>query len=236
MNLKYFSAADAGHSRAEWLDSLHVFSFNNFYNPRRMNYGKVRVFNHDVVLPESGFGMHPHKDMEIITIPLSGQLTHADSEQHQETLAFGDVQYMSAGTGIWHSEINHSNDKPVELLQIWILPASTDLPPRYSQHRYDFDKPEITVCEVIGPEGSNLPLTIHQKVRIWVMKPVTGQTLVHPIQETSFGCFVYVASGQCRVAGQTLTKGDALGLSGMSQVEINCDLPSFLVIIQTPID
>ena len=125
-------AADHG-----WLNAKHTFSFAGYYNPERVHFGMLRVFNDDIVAPGMGFGMHPHDNMEIVTIPIQGELEHKDSEGHHGVITQGEVQVMSAGSGLYHSEFNHSKDKEVNLMQIWVLPRERDIQPRYDQKAFD---------------------------------------------------------------------------------------------------
>lgn len=147
-------AESRGRSLYDWLDSHHTFSFDEYYNPRRMNFGALRVLNDDRIAPGKGFGTHPHKNMEIISIPLKGKLKHGDSKQNSRTITTGDIQTMSAGTGIYHSEMNGSDTEPVEFLQIWVMPEKLNTPPAYQDYdiRPYLHKNELAL--IVSPDGN----------------------------------------------------------------------------------
>ena len=145
-------AESRGHSLYDWLDSYHTFSFDEYYNPRRMNFGALRVLNDDRIAPGQGFGTHPHKNMEIITIPLKGELKHGDSKQNKRTITAGYIQTMSTGTGIYHSEMNGSDTETVELPQIWIMPEKLNTPPAYQ------DMTSVLICIKTNLHSSYLPM------------------------------------------------------------------------------
>ena len=147
-------AESRGRSSYDWLDSRHTFSFDKYYNPRRMNFGALRVLNDDRIAPGKGFGTHPHKNMEIISIPLKGKLKHGDSKQNNRTITIGDIQTMSAGTGIYHSEMNGSDTEPAEFLQIWVIPEKLNTPPAYQDYdiRPYLHKNKLSL--IVSPDGN----------------------------------------------------------------------------------
>ena len=170
-NIKIYKADERGFANHGWLKASHSFSFANYYNPERMQFGALRVLNDDVIAPNMGFGTHPHNNMEIITIPLGGELKHRDSMHNEwQTVKAGEVQVMSAGTGVEHSEVNGSKDKYLSLFQIWIMPDKQNVSPRYDQKKFDEsgrkNRLQTLVSSIDDPvEGS---LIIHQKVVIWI--------------------------------------------------------------------
>jgi quercetin 2,3-dioxygenase len=209
-----FSAQRRGHTQLDWLDSYHSFSFGEFYDPERMGVSVLRVINDDVVNGGGGFGAHPHRDMEIITYMVSGTIEHRDSLGNIKRIEPGEVQRMSAGTGITHSEYNASDSEPLRLLQIWIKPAQQNLPPSYEQKRV-----------VNGPglkwivSGDQLPdtLHIHQDVRIARLAEAGAQQL--NLAANRIG-FVQVVRGSVTVGDESLAVGDGLAIVDQSSVDI----------------
>jgi redox-sensitive bicupin YhaK (pirin superfamily) len=209
-----FSAQRRGHTQLDWLDSYHSFSFGEFYDPERMGISVLRVINDDVVNGGGGFGAHPHRDMEIITYMVSGTIEHRDSIGNIKRIEPGEVQRMSAGTGITHSEYNASDSEPLRLLQIWIKPAQQNLPPSYEQKRVVNDDGLNWIVS-----GDNLPNTlhIHQDVRIARLAKAGTQELT--LADTRIG-FVQVVHGSVTVGDQSLAVGDGLAIVDQSRVDI----------------
>jgi hypothetical protein len=170
-------AAERFHSQLDWLDSWHSFSFSSHYDPAWMGFGPLRVINDDTIAPGRGFGMHPHRDMEIITVMVEGQLNHRDSLGHAEVLRAGEVQRMSAGTGVVHSEIN-GGDQPCRLLQIWIEPSSPGIPPAYGQKPFAIGS---GWTPLLDPEQVDGAMAIHRPVRLWRARPQPGERLELPL-------------------------------------------------------
>ncbi|WP_338442106.1 pirin family protein [Synechococcus elongatus IITB4] len=206
-------AADRFHSQIEWLDSWHSFSFGSHYDPAWMGFGPLRVINDDTIAAGKGFGMHPHRDMEIVTVMVEGELTHQDSMGNREVLRAGEVQRMSAGTGVVHSEVNAS-DRPCHLLQIWIEPVRLGIPPAYEQ------KP-FAIAEgwtpLLSPTQDQESMAIDRPIRLWRAQPAPGTTLEIPIAAKTLG-WIQLIDGAVTVesdagASQTLVRGDGLGFS-----------------------
>ena len=196
-----------GHADHGWLDSHHTFSFAGFHDPTRMGFGHLRVINEDRVEGGRGFGMHSHRDMEIISVPLAGQLGHRDTLGTGSTIRPGEVQLMSAGRGIAHSEMNVQADVPVHFLQIWVLPAVTGTEPRYQQ--VDFGL-EAGVVRVVSPDGGEGSLQIQQDMELWRVRASAGATSTVPV--TRARQFIQVTHGAIEVAGVSLRAGDGLEL------------------------
>jgi len=210
-------AAERFHSQLDWLDSWHTFSFAGHHDPAWMGFGPLRVINDDTIAPGRGFGMHPHRDMEIITVMVEGQLNHRDSMGHAEVLRAGDVQRMSAGTGVVHSESNEA-DQPCRLLQIWIEPSRRGVAPAYGQQPYRINE-QWTL--LIDPNGSDGAMAIERPVRLWRARPQPGQPLPLNLAAGTLG-WLQVISGSAalRLAGadpQLLRQGDGLGFEGTIQ-------------------
>jgi redox-sensitive bicupin YhaK (pirin superfamily) len=204
--LVFRPASERFHSQLDWLDSWHSFSFSSYYDPAWMGYGPLRVINDDTIAAGTGFGMHPHRDMEIVTVMVEGQLNHCDSMGHAEVLRAGEVQRMSAGTGVVHSEINQG-DKPCRLLQIWIVPSSTGIPPAYEQKPFAIG-PGWT--PVLDPEQADGAMAIHRPVRLWRAQPGAGETLSLALGTGRQG-WIQLIDGAGEANGHPLQQGDGLG-------------------------
>ena len=210
-------AAERGTFDHGWLQTAHTFSFADYHDPAHTNFRALRVINEDTVAGGTGFGTHPHRDMEILTWVLSGALRHEDSMGHQEVLRPGEVQVMSAGTGVQHSEVNPHPTEPVHLLQIWILPKARGLPPRYAQRPVDRAAMRGRLVPIAAPPGEPAAVEIHQDVRILVGELTLGQTVSHPLQPGR-SAWVQVARGSVRCGSQLLQAGDGAALAGESAV------------------
>jgi quercetin 2,3-dioxygenase len=217
------------HTRTDWLNSFHSFSFGPHYDPGNMGFSTLRVLNDDVIAPGRGFGQHPHRDMEIVTWVVKGALAHRDSSGGEGVLRPGEVQTMTAGTGIVHSEYNASETEPVHLLQMWVEPARTGLTPGYAQKPF----PEAARRGVLLPVVSNGSiegtLPIHQDATMFVGSFEAGQTLAHrnTVGEHSH---LYVVTGQVRIGEETLAAGDAVRVTGREELLIQVEAPSELVV------
>jgi redox-sensitive bicupin YhaK (pirin superfamily) len=214
-NLVFRPAAERFHSQLDWLDSWHSFSFSSHYDPAWMGFGPLRVINDDTIAAGRGFGMHPHRDMEIITVMVEGQLNHRDSMGHAEVLRAGEVQRMSAGTGVVHSEVNEGN-QPCRLLQIWIEPSSTGIPPAYEQKPFAVGD---GWTPLLSPGRADGAMAIHRPVSLWRARPRSGQSLPVNLETGSLGWIQLIAgSGELTVAGTAapvpLQRGDGLGFGG----------------------
>ncbi len=207
-----------GHANHGWLDTSHTFSFASYYDPRHMGFGPLRVINEDRVSPGRGFGSHGHQDMEILTYVLSGALAHKDSMGNVETLHANDLQRISAGTGIVHSEFNGSSTEPVHFLQIWLEPAAPGLKPTYQQLSLTEEQKLGKLVLVASPEGGG-PLKIHQDANVLIGQVEAGQTLDHAL-ETGRSAWLHVIRGAAAVNGHALVTGDAAALTGETSVNI----------------
>lgn len=206
------SAQDRGHAYFGWLDSRHTFSFGNYYDPDHMGFASLRVINEDKVEPKQGFSTHGHRDMEIVTYVLEGALEHKDSIGNGSIIRPGDVQRMSAGTGILHSEFNASSTDPVHLLQIWILPAQRGLEPSYEQTYFAPEQKQHTLRLIGSPDGRDGSVTIHQDVNLYASVLVDGESVDHAIAKGR-SLWVQVARGAVQLNGHDLTAGDGASLT-----------------------
>jgi len=208
------------HSDLGWLNSRHSFSFGEHYDQDRMGFGPLRVVNDDRVAPGGGFPSHPHRDMEIISIVLDGQLEHKDSLGNGRVIQTGDIQYMSAGSGVVHSEFNPSKDKPVHFLQIWIQPREKGLEPRYA------DQPIVGDTDnewnlILSPDGGDGSMAIRQDVELRTVTLTEGQSISRHIAEKGRGVWIFILNGEVAVAGEELSPGDSLALTEAANVEIS---------------
>ena len=202
-------AGERGHARHGWLDSFHSFSFADYQDPAHMGFGPLRVINEDRVQPSMGFGTHAHRDMEIISYVLEGALAHKDSLGNGSEIRPGDVQRMSAGTGVRHSEFNASEREPVHFLQIWIKPNVRGITPSYEEKRFDDDSKRGQWRLIASGDAREGSVLIHQDADVFVTRPEAGQTLRHDLAPGR-RAYVHVVRGEVRVNGRKLSSGDAL--------------------------
>ena len=216
---------DRGRTKIDWLDSLHTFSFGDYYDPRQMGFRTLRVINEDRVRPGAGFPTHPHRDMEIITYILEGALEHKDSLGTGSVIRPGEAQRMSAGTGITHSEFNHSKTDPVHFLQIWITPATPGIAPGYEQKTIDDAKAHTGFAPVGTPDGRDQSVKIHQDAALSVAKLEHGQTVTTKLKKGRHG-WAQVARGAVTVNGTALAEGDGAAISDEENVSIVASAPA----------
>jgi redox-sensitive bicupin YhaK (pirin superfamily) len=211
--IEFRKAGERGHANHGWLDSYHSFSFADYYDPRHMNYGSLRVINEDYVQPGQGFGTHGHRDMEIITYILEGALEHKDSMGNGSVIRPGDVQRMSAGTGVMHSEFNPSAQDIVHLLQIWIQPNVTGIKPSYEEKHFDAASKRGALRLIAASAGRDGAVTIHQDAAVYAALVDGAERISHPLR-AGRRAYVHVARGTLTVNSQALAAGDALKVSG----------------------
>ena len=205
-------SSERGHANHGWLDSYHTFSFADYHDPKFMGFRQLRVINEDRVSPGEGFGAHPHKDMEIISYVLEGSLEHKDSLGNGSVMKCGDIQVMSAGTGVKHSEFNHSRQEAVHFLQIWILPSKKDLKPSYQQKNFSEVNKKGKLCLVASPGPQNGALKIHQDVHIYA-SVLSAQDKAEYALKTGRHAWIQITSGAVEVNGVVLEEGDGAAVS-----------------------
>jgi redox-sensitive bicupin YhaK (pirin superfamily) len=222
--MKVRKANERGHAEHGWLDTYHTFSFADYYDPQWMGFRSLRVINDDLVMPGMGFGTHPHRDMEIITYILSGSLQHKDSMGNGRIIKPGEVQYMSAGTGVQHSEFNPSKDEAVHLLQIWIQPDRKGVTPRYAEKSLaDASNGKLhLMTSKTGRDGS---IAIHQDADLWLGKLAVGSSVTHKLAPGR-NVWLHVAEGEVSLNGKTLEGGDAAAVSEESSLNLSATKPS----------
>jgi quercetin 2,3-dioxygenase len=217
-------ANERGHANHGWLDSYHTFSFADYYDPNWMGFRSLRVINDDLVLPGQGFGTHPHRDMEIITYVLRGAVQHKDSMGNGSVIRPGNIQYMSAGSGVQHSEFNPSPDEAVRLLQIWIMPDTKGAKPRYGEKSFS-DKPTGQLHLMTSKTGRDGSMAIRQDADLWLAKLEPGQAVAHSLAKNRYA-WVHVAEGEVIVNGKMLVTGDAAAIGDEPKVQLSANKPS----------
>jgi redox-sensitive bicupin YhaK (pirin superfamily) len=219
INYLVHSRSDRGYSQTGWLDSYHTFSFSNFYDPNRMGFRTLRVINDDRIASGAGFPTHGHRDMEILTYVLSGAVEHKDSLGTGSVIRPGDVQIMSAGTGIQHSEFNHYQTEPLHLLQIWILPDQQGLSPRYEQKAFSPEEKRGQLRLVAAKDGRNGAVTIHQDVDIYASILEPGDVVNYHVKPSRYA-WLQIAEGIATLHGEELIAGDGVQINGEEQLEV----------------
>ncbi len=226
-------SAERGHANHGWLDSYHSFSFADYYDPQHMGFGPLRVINEDRVAAGSGFGTHGHRDMEIISYVLDGELAHRDSMGNGSVIRPGDVQRMSAGRGVMHSEYNHAQDKTTHFLQIWIEPNRHGIAPGYEEKRFSEQDKRGRLCLIASPDGADGSVLIHQDARVYAGLFDDGECAELAIAPGR-RAYVHVARGSVRVCGQALQAGDALKLQHEPQVVVEAGQGAEILLFDLP--
>ena len=221
-----------GHANHGWLDTHHTFSFANYYNPERMNFGVLRVLNDDRVAPGRGFGTHPHDNMEIISIPLEGDLEHKDSMGNTTVIRQGDVQVMSAGTGVFHSEYNKNSDQEVKFLQIWLFPNQKGVKPRYDQITLDPERMNNQLFQILSPDPEAEGVWIHQDAWFHMGNLKAGFTGNYSLKKPGNGVYAFVLDGDVTIAGQALNRRDGFGIWDTDAIEIKADSDARILLME----
>lgn len=220
MKKTIYKSETRGHEQHGWLNAHHTFSFANYYDPDRIHFGALRVLNDDIIQGGKGFGTHPHDNMEIITIPLEGALEHKDSMGYGGVISPGEVQVMSAGKGILHSEFNALKDKPVNLFQIWVFPDKKNVEPRYQQKKLDFFDEKNILHEIVSPAPSDYGLWIHQKAWFSIGTFDKGTEVKYNIKSPNNGVFAMVIEGRFDLSGTVLDRRDGIGISESDSIQL----------------
>lgn len=234
MKTVFHEAVSRGYAKHGWLTTHHSFSFASYYDPERMGFGALRVLNDDEIAAGSGFGRHPHENMEIVTIPLSGSLKHEDSIGNSAVVMTGEVQVMSAGTGVEHAEYNASETEALTLLQIWILSEGRNVAPRYDQRRFDPSEYHNVFRRVVGAMDTKETLGIYQEAVLSLGRFEADKEAVYQLSDPSHGAYVFVIEGSATVAGRVLKTRDALGVWETETVALQTETGAFLLVIEVP--
>lgn len=236
MRIQLYPADSRGKANHGWLASHHSFSFGQYYNPKRMGFGALRVINDDTVAGGKGFGMHPHSNMEIISIPLQGALEHKDSIGNTSIIKTGDIQLMSAGTGILHSEYNHNSDIPVHFLQIWILPHTQNVCPRYDQKNISDFLKDNTLCQILSPYPNEQGVWIYQNA--WMHMGVLSKntSIDYTVKNNKEnGVFIIVIEGELSIHEVSMKQSDAVEITGIDTITIQTISDTTVLIIEVPL-
>ncbi|UOQ75964.1 pirin family protein [Hymenobacter sp. 5516J-16] len=228
------TAASRGHASHGWLTSYHTFSFAGYQNPERVHFGVLRVLNDDTVAGGMGFGTHPHDNMEIISIPLSGTLEHKDSAGNHGIIRSGDVQVMSAGTGIAHSEKNHSWQEEVKFLQIWVFPNKRNATPRYDQQTFRAEDRHNRFQQVLSPNPDDAGVWIHQDAWFHLADFDAGFAAAYQVKKPGNGVYVFVLEGDATVGGQALHRRDGFGIWDTDSFTVQADSTTRLLLMEVP--
>jgi quercetin 2,3-dioxygenase len=234
MKTIFHPASERGHVNFGWLDSYHSFSFGHWQDPEKIHFGALRVLNDDRVNGGAGFPAHPHDNMEIVSIPLEGALAHKDSTGTDGVIKTGDVQIMSAGTGIRHSEMNASKTDPARFLQIWVFPKLEDSKPRYDQKAFDGKERKNKWQIVVSPNEKDGGVWINQEARFALADLEAGKQLTYTPAFQGNGVYVFLIDGEIEISGQKLGKRDAIGISGTDNFTIKANQDSKILAIEVP--
>lgn len=227
-------ASDRGFADHGWLQAAHSFSFAGYYNPEKIHFGVLRVLNDDIVAPGMGFGQHPHDNMEIITIPLSGAVKHKDSMGNEGVIQYGEVQVMSAGAGVTHSEFNNSRNEYLKLLQIWIFPNKKNVTPRYDQIKYDIKEMHKNWLQLVSPSSQDNGTWIYQDAWIHMGIFEKNDFAEYELHNEQSGVYIFVISGKLRFLDNELNTRDAIGIWQTKSVRLNFESNTQVLIIEVP--
>jgi quercetin 2,3-dioxygenase len=235
MKTIFYPANERGHVNLGWLESFHSFSFGQYHDPQKIHFGALRVVNDDSIAGGGGFGTHPHDNMEIVTIPLEGKLSHKDSTGNEGIIFKGDVQIMSAGTGIRHSEYNASATETAKLLQIWVFPKLKNIKPVYGQKTFDLKDRKNSWQVVVSPDASDRALNINQDARFSLVDLDAGKAIEYRMKWKNSGLYLFVVEGSIQTPDKILSKRDAIGISETEQVDIKAVSNTQLLAIEVPL-
>ena len=236
MNTVIHKANTRGHANHGWLDSHHTFSFANYYNPQRMNFGVLRVLNDDRVMAGHGFNTHPHDNMEIISIPLEGDLEHKDSMGNVAVIKKDDVQVMSAGTGVTHSEFNKNKDQEVKFLQIWVFPNERNVAPRYDQISIRDIAKQNEFYQVLSPNKDDQGVWIHQDAWFHLGDFEKGNSDEYKIKKHGNGVYAFILEGEVEIGGQKLAKRDGMGIWDTDSISVSATDNARILLMEVPMN
>jgi len=236
MKIEIQRTDERGTAEHDWLHTRFSFSFADYHNPNKMGFGKLRVLNDDFIDPAKGFGAHPHDNMEIVSIVLEGELKHTDNMGNEGVIPSGDVQRMSAGTGVIHSEFNRSMEKKVHLLQIWIFPKEKNITPSYEQKSFSGEDKKNKILTVVSGYKKKGALYIHQEAELLLGELDKNISVKHKLENEEHGVYVFVIDGKIKVGGTKLEKGDAAEIIEIKELEITALEESKVLVIEVPLD
>lgn len=230
--LEKINSSDRGMTKLDWLESYHSFSFGGFFDPQKINFGPLRVINDDFVQPGQGFPMHQHNDMEIVTIVFEGEIAHEDSEGNKEVIKADEVQRMTAGSGIFHSEFNNSDTDVLRLFQIWIMPNKKGLPPQYQQIKYSNEQRKNNLLKVVSGNKEDGKIFINQDVDIYLADFEENLSKEINVGEGR-GLYIHLIEGEVKIEDQVLMPGDALKITSVDSITLNAKADSKVILFDT---
>ncbi len=236
MKTIFHKASERGHADHGWLNAHHSFSFASYNDPGKVHFGLLRVLNDDIVAPGMGFGMHPHDNMEIVTIPLSGTLEHKDSMGNIGVIKPNEIQAMSAGSGLMHSEYNHSKTEPINLLQIWVFPKEKNITPRYDQRVFTDEDKNGKFKTIVAPVKADDIMWINQDAYFSLGKFKAGSSVDYSIQHKGNGAYIFVIEGEAKIEGNSLQKRDAIGIWETDKFSIDVTSDAEILVIDVPMN
>ena len=238
MTTQLFQSNTRGKADFGWLKANFSFSFGNYFNPERVQFGMLRVLNDDTIAGGTGFGTHGHANMEIITIPLEGGLMHKDSMGNEGVIGFGEVQVMSAGTGVEHSEMNASQKDEAKTLQLWVFPDTENVTPRYDQKSFDIENQINTFVNIVSPKDNNdgNALWVYQKTFFHLGIFDSNTTIKYEVKIPKNGVYLFLIEGEIEVNNQTLKARDAMGINDFDQFEIKINTKSKILLVEVPMN
>jgi redox-sensitive bicupin YhaK (pirin superfamily) len=236
MNTVLHKASTRGHANHGWLNSSHTFSFANYYDPARMNFGALRVLNDDIVDGGKGFGAHPHDNMEIISIPLEGDLEHKDSMGTRAVIKQNDIQIMSAGTGIQHSEYNKNPEKKVNFLQIWVFPKQRNIEPRYDQRTFNPEQRVNKFQNIVSANKEDEGVWINQDAWFHLGNLKSGFQTEYNLKQKDNGVYAFIIDGDVTINGQKLNKRDGYGIWDTDKISISADTNAEVLLMEVPMN
>ncbi|MCV9932665.1 pirin family protein [Flavobacterium sp. LS1R47] len=235
-NIVIHKAETRGNANHGWLNAYHSFSFAAYYDSERIQFGALRVLNDDTIAAGMGFGTHPHDNMEIITIPLEGDLAHKDSMGNTEIIKHGDIQVMSAGTGIQHSEFNPNADQQTKLLQIWLFPNKRNVTPRYQQISLNTEDRHNKLQQVLSPNPDDAGVWIHQDAWFHMGNFDAGTTKEYSVKKEGNGLYAFILKGNVTINGQELNTRDAIGITDFKTVNIKANTDAEFLLMEIPMN
>jgi redox-sensitive bicupin YhaK (pirin superfamily) len=236
MKTVFHKSSDRGHADHGWLNAHHSFSFASYNDPSKVHFGLLRVLNDDIVAPGMGFGMHPHDNMEIVTIPLSGTLEHKDSMGNIGVIRPNEIQAMRAGSGLMHSEYNHSKTEEINLLQIWVFPKERNITPRYDQQIFSEEDKNGKFKTIVAPVKADDIMWINQDAYFSLGKFKAGSSVDYNIQHKGNGAYIFMIRGTAKIEGNDLEKRDAIGIWDTGKFSINVTGDAEILVIDVPMN
>lgn len=236
MKIELYKAQDRGHVNHDWLDSYHSFSFGDYYDPNKMGFGKLRVINDDFIAAGAGFGKHPHQNMEIITLMLSGILKHEDSMGNSASIKAGEIQVMSAGSGVFHSEFNGSDSDSVNLLQIWIQPNRLGVEPRYDQKTIKDLARSNELYQILSPNKDGQGVWIYQNAYFYLGEFTQEKAITYELKNKNHGLYIFIIEGGLTLENQGLLRRDAIAISDTKSINFISKKASKILLMEVPLN